>query len=134
MRVASDGEHVSINSAAARDPAMAASVHKVLNEALMQLADGDLGKPQTHGRKQTAAAHRKNDETAAGRDRAAESTEAPAGASAPAPEPELPVVPNAKTSASTKRRVTPGMGMRPSGNKGEVLVVAQGAVNDVRSP
>jgi len=105
-------------SAAARDPAMAAAVHNILNAALTQLADGDLGKQQTHGRKQAAAARRKTDETAAGRDRAAESGGAGGGASAPASEPaEQVVVPNAKTSASCKRRYTAGTGMRASGNK-----------------
>lgn len=106
-------------SAAARDPAMAAAVHKALNAALTQLADGDLGKPQTQGRKQAAAARRES-ETAAAGDLAAESAaRADLGASAPAPEPEVivRVVPNAKASASTKRRVTPGMGMRASGSK-----------------
>lgn len=104
-------------SAAARDPAMAAAVHNLLNAALTQLADGDLGKQQTLGRKQAAAARRKTDEMAAGRDRAGESGAVGGGASAPASEPEQVVVPNAKTSASCKRRYTPGTGMRASGIK-----------------
>lgn len=107
-------------SAAARDPAMAAAVHNTLNAALMQLADGDLGKPRTHGRKQTAAARRANE--AAERERDTAESAAPAAdgagaASAPAPEPEVVVVPNAKASVSTKRRVTQGTGQRVSGNK-----------------
>jgi hypothetical protein len=107
-------------SAAARDPAMAAAVHNTLNAALTQLADGDLGKPPSHGRKQAAAARRANE--TAERERAAAESAAPAAdgagaASAPAPEPEAIVVPNARSSISTKRRVTQGTGQRASGNK-----------------
>jgi hypothetical protein len=108
-------------SAASRDPAMATAVHNLLGAALTQLADGDLCKPPTHGRKQAAAARRTNEDAERERSAASKSA-APAAdgagvATAPAPEPEVVVMPNAKKSASTKRRVTAGTGQRASANK-----------------
>jgi len=106
-------------SAAARDKAMAASVHQMLDAALTQLSDGDLGKKKSRGRKAARTAATEHHE--------AES--APAAAPTAADDDLAwlddpvnsipPIVRNAPESASVRRRVrnVPGTTQRASGNK-----------------
>ncbi|KAJ1630410.1 hypothetical protein T492DRAFT_840048 [Pavlovales sp. CCMP2436] len=104
-------------SAAARNKGMAASVHQILDAALTQLSDGDLGKKKSRGRKaaQTAAAEH------------LEAEGAPAAAPAEAdddlawiddPPKTMPIVRNASELASVRRRNVAGTTWRASGNKG----------------
>ncbi|KAJ1641001.1 hypothetical protein T492DRAFT_1138618 [Pavlovales sp. CCMP2436] len=104
-------------SAAARNKGMAASVHQILDAALTQLSDGDLGKKKSRGRKaaRTAAAEH------------LEAEGAPAAAPAEAnddlawiddPPKTMPIVRIAPESASVRRRNVAGTTQRASGNKG----------------